>query len=85
MKTHNVYMFAGWCLLMFGIFYYGYWMDYNGWWIAFSTGEKVTTIFSILGGISLAGIGIKKNIANSKKEEKETKEKTKTKDVLNKF
>jgi|GEM_PF-1385911 putative Mn2+ efflux pump MntP len=83
MKTHNVYMFAGYCLFMFGLFYFFYWMSYNGWWVAFSAGEKATSIFSIFGGVILFGIGIKKKIANSKKEEKETKEKTK--DVLNKF
>jgi len=51
MKTHWIYIFIGWCLFMFGMFYFAYWMDYNGWWVAFSSGEKFTTIFSIGGSI----------------------------------
>jgi len=51
MKTHWVYIFIGWCLLMFGMIYFADRMDWNGWWVVFSSGEKFTTIFSIGGGI----------------------------------
>ena len=66
MKTHWVTIFIGFCLVMFGIIYWATWMDYNGFWVVFSTGEKATTIFSIGGGCVFLYIGFKKTFKELK-------------------